>query len=109
VWDIINLTSTDIVESKVLKMVKRAEVTLESELGVSIDYADCTDGQKAFIENLAAIYAICFLTGGSAVGLSFKVGDQDVTVLDKVPPLDVLQEETKRLLEGLREVYVGSA
>ena len=50
-------------------MIKRAEVTLELELGKEIDYNDCTDAEKEFITVLAAIYAICYLTGGSAVGL----------------------------------------
>jgi hypothetical protein len=49
-------------------MVKRAEVTLELELGKEMDYNDCTEAEKEFITLLAAVYAICYLTGGSAVG-----------------------------------------
>jgi len=107
VRDVINIGTTDIPDTKVLKMVKRAEVTLSLELGKEIDYGDCTDAEKEFITVLAAVYAICYLTGGSAVGLSFSVGDQNVSVLSKAPPLDVLQAELERILGGLKVPYVG--
>ena len=109
VRDVINVSSAEVPDVKVLKMVKRAEVALELETGREIDYANCTDAEKEFITVLAAIYAICYLTGGSAVGLSFSVGDQNVNVLDKAPPLDVLQAEMKRLLDGIKGVYLGMA
>jgi len=102
VRDVINVSSAEVPDARVLKMVKRAEVTLELETGREIDYSNCTDAEKEFITVLAAIYAICYLTGGSAVGLSFSVGDQNVSVLSKAPPLDVLQAELERLLNGLR-------
>jgi len=108
VHDVINVSATDIPDAKVLKMIKRAEVTLELELGKEIDYADCTDAEKEFITILAAVYAICYLTGGSAVGLSFSIGDQNVSVLSRAPPLDVLQAELDRVLNGLRKPYVRS-
>jgi len=107
VHDVINLSDADVPDAKVLKMIKRAEVTLELELGKEIDYEDCTDAEKEFITVLAAVYAVCFLTGGSAVGLSFTIGDQNVSVLSKAPPLDVLQSELERILNGLKQPYVG--
>lgn len=67
VRDVIHVTVTDIGDSQVLKFIKRAEVTLEGQLGTSIDYSSCTDAEKEFTTVLAAIYAICYLTGGSAV------------------------------------------
>jgi hypothetical protein len=109
VRDVINVNSAEVPDAKVLKMIKRAEVTLELETGKEIDYSNCTDAEKEFITVLSAIYAICYLTGGSAVGLSFSVGDQNVSVLDKAPPLDVLQAEMKRLLDGIKGVYLGMA
>ena len=39
----------DIPDAKLQKMVKRAEVTLELELGKEIDYANCTEAEKEFI------------------------------------------------------------
>ena len=107
VRDAINISSADIPDAKILKMVKRAEVTLELELGKEIDYNDCTDAEKEFVTILAAIYSICYLTGGSAVGLNFSVGDQNVNVLSKAPPLDVLQTELERILSHLKQPYVG--
>jgi len=103
VRDVINVNSAEVPDAKVLKMIKRAEVTLELETGREIDYNSCTDAEKEFITVLAAIYAICYLTGGSAVGLSFSVGDQNVSVLSKAPPLDVLQAELNRMLDKMRE------
>jgi len=107
VHDVINVSAVDIPDAKVLKMIKRAEVTLELELGKEIDYEDCTDAEKEFITVLAAVYAICYLTGGSAVGLSFTIGDQNVSVVSKAPPLDILQSELERILNGLKQPYVG--
>jgi hypothetical protein len=107
VRDVINISSADIPDNRILKMVKRAEVTLELELTKEIDYNDCTDAEKEFITVLAAVYAVCYLTGGSAVGLSFSVGDQNVSVLSKAPPLDVLQAELERILGGLKTPYIG--
>jgi hypothetical protein len=108
VRDVINVTEADIPDAKVLKMIKRAEVTLKIELGKEIDYSNCNDAEKEFITLLAAIYAICYLTGGSALGLNFSVGDQNVSVLSKAPPLDILQAELDRLLNGLKQPYVRS-
>jgi hypothetical protein len=109
VRDAINVSDADIPDVKLQKMVKRAEVTLELELGKEIDANDCTDAEKEFITLLAAVYAVCYLTGGSAVGLSFSVGDQNVNVLDKAPPLSVLQQELERILAALRQPIVRSA
>jgi len=103
VRDVINVSSSEVPDAKVLKMVKRAEVTLELETDREINYENCSDAEKEFITVLAAIYAVCYLTGGSAVGLSFSVGDQNVNVLSKAPPLDVLQVELNRILEKMRE------
>jgi len=109
VRDTINVSETDVPDAKLQKMIKRAEVTLELELGRTIDYNDCSEAEKEFITLLAAVYAICYLTGGSAVGLSFTVGDQNVSVVDKAPPLAVLQQELERILNGLKQPVVRSA
>jgi len=62
VLDVINVSSAEIPDTKVLKMIKRAEVTLELELGTEIYYNNCSDAEKEFITVLAAIYAICYVT-----------------------------------------------
>ncbi|MCW4046584.1 MAG: hypothetical protein NWE99_03355 [Candidatus Bathyarchaeota archaeon] len=108
VHDVLNVSSADVPDAKVLKMLKRAEVTLELELSKEIDYQNCTDAEKEFITVLAAIHAICYLTGGSAVGLNFSVGDQNVSALSKAPPLDVLQSELERILANLKQPSIRS-
>jgi hypothetical protein len=105
--DSLNLKDSDISDVKVLKMIKRAEVTLELELSADIDYQNCTDAQKEAITLLSAIYAICYLTGGSAVGLNFSVGDLSSSP-SSLPNLTVLQTEFERILASLKEPYVGS-
>jgi hypothetical protein len=75
IWDTLNVGDSDIPEAKVLKMIKRAEVTLELELNVEIDYANYSDAKKEAITVLAAMYAVYYLTGRSTVGLNFSVGD----------------------------------
>ncbi len=110
VRDVLHASEAEVPDAKVLKMVKRAEVMLELELSVDIDYADCTDAQKEAITVLAAIYALCYLTGGSALGLNFRVGDVSVDQgASSMPSLAVLQGELERLIGNLRTPYAGSA
>lgn len=109
VRDTINVSVVDVPDVKLQKMVKRATTTLELELGKEINSTDCTDAEKEAIVLLAAVYVVCYLTGGSAVGLSFSVGDQNVSVLEKTPPLCVLQQELERLLNALKPPVVRSA
>lgn len=108
VRDVLHLSDSDISDAKVLKMIKRAEVTLELELSADIDYQNCTEAQKEAITILAAIYAVCYLTGGSAIGLNFSIGDLNSSN-SAFPSLTVLQSEFERILAGLKDVYVGSA
>ena len=108
VRDVLHLSDSDISDAKVLKMIKRAEVTLELELSTDIDYQNCSDAQKEAITILAAIYAVCYLTGGSAIGLNFSVGDLSSSS-SSLPSLTVLQSEFERLLANLKTPYVGSA
>jgi hypothetical protein len=108
VRDVLHLSDSDISDVKVFKMIKRAEVTLELELSTDIDYQNCSDAQKEAITVLAAIYAVCYLTGGSAIGLNFSVGDLNSSN-SSLPSLAVLQAEFERLLAGLKTPYVGSA
>jgi hypothetical protein len=106
--DVLNIKDPDVSDAKVLKMIKRAEVTLGLELSADIDYQNCTDAQKEAITLLAAIYAVCYLTGGSAVGLNFSIGDLS-TSTSALPSLDVLKGEFERILGGLKAPYVGRA
>ncbi|MCW3982812.1 MAG: hypothetical protein NWE96_02315 [Candidatus Bathyarchaeota archaeon] len=107
VRDVLQISEADIPDAKVLKMIKRAEVALGLELSREIDYTDCTEAEKEAVTLLAAIYAVCYLTGGSAVSLNFSVGDLSSSN-SALPNLAVLQNEFERILASLKEPYVGS-
>jgi hypothetical protein len=107
--DTINIDSADIPDEKIQKMITRASTTLSLELNKQVDPDDCTEIEKEFITLLAAVYAICFLTGGSAVGLNFSVGDQNINVATNFPPLTILHQELQRMLGGLKKPNVRSA
>ncbi len=107
VRDTINLNSADIPDAKLQKMINRAATTLSLELNKLIDTDDCLEAEKEFISLLAAVYVICYLTGGSAVGLNFSVGDQNVSVVNATPPLVVFQAELARILAGLKKPSIG--
>ena len=109
VRDVINVTQEEIADEKIQKMIKRATVTVELETSKTIDSQNCSDAQKEAIVILSAVYGICYLTGGSAVGLSFSVGDQTVNASEKVLPVEVLQVELERLLTKLRGSSLRSA
>jgi hypothetical protein len=102
VRDVINVTSEEVPDDKISKMIKRAEVTLELETDKPVDSSNCSEAEKEAITVLSAVYTVCYLTGGSAVGLSFSVGDQNVSVLEDSPPLTVLQAELERILAKLK-------
>jgi hypothetical protein len=108
VQDTINLNLTDIPENKIQKMITRAATTLSLELNRQINPDNCAEAEKEFITLLASIYAICYLTGGSSVGLNFSIGDQNVTVANSAPPLTVLQQELERVLGCLKKPTLRS-
>jgi len=108
VRDVLHVTDAEIPDAKVLKMIKRAGVTVALELSADINYQNCSDTQKEAITILAAIYSVCYLTGGSAIGLNFSVGDLSSSS-SSLPTLAVLQSEFDRLLVNLKTPYVGSA
>jgi hypothetical protein len=109
VRDTINVSTADVPDDKLQKMINRAATTLELELKKPIDTNDCMEAEKEFIILLASVYAICYLTGGSAVGLSFSVGDQNFSTASAAPPLTVLQGELERVLAALKKPVVRSA
>ena len=44
---VINVSSAEVPDFKVLKMIKRAEVTLKLETGRKINYSSCTNAEEA--------------------------------------------------------------
>ena len=107
VRDRLNLTVDDVEDEKVTKMIEDATATIELETGLTIDYTSCSEAEAAAIKNLAAIYLLCYLSGGSAAGLNFSVGDLRVDALSNSPGVDILYREVERLIQRLRRPYVG--
>jgi hypothetical protein len=109
VRDTINVTSAEIPDNKLQKMINRAATTLSLELNKPIDSSNCSEAEKEFVILLASVYCICYLTGGSAVGLNFNIGDQNISTANSIPPLVVLQAEMARILTALKKPVIRSA
>jgi hypothetical protein len=112
----VNLTEADISDATVNRFAKAAAVTLGLELEKTIDYTGCSDEEAEAIRNIAAIYCACKVTGGSASGLSFRVGDLAVNESSGATPsglsrenLQFLMSEAQRIIEKLKVPYVGRA
>ena len=109
VRNLVHLTTDDVDDDKVTEFMTQAagEVSLETDL--TIDHTDCTEAEAAAVRLLAALYCLCYVTGGSAAGRSFSLGDLRVDVQGQVPPLSVLTSRLDRMIEKLSEPYVGMA
>jgi hypothetical protein len=98
----LNLTVEDVDDSKVDGFIQDATATIALEIGRNLDYANCSEAEAAAVKNLAAIYLVCHLSGGSATGLNFSVGDVHIDALGKAPSVEILYRELERLLLRLR-------
>jgi hypothetical protein len=112
----VNLTEGNISDAIVNRFAKAAAVTLGLEVEKTIDYMDCSDEEAEAIRNIAAVYCACKVTGGSASGLSFRVGDLSVNESSGATPsglsrenLQFLMNEAQRIIEKLKVPYVGVA
>ena len=106
VRDRVNLSSWDIADEKVAEFIKDAEAEVEIETGLEIDYTNCTQAEAACVTDLAALYCLAYLTGGSASGTSFTLGDlsvREVTGGTQGPSPAILQQRVLRLIERLRQ------
>jgi hypothetical protein len=116
VRDRINISESECSDGIVNQFVTDAAVTINLETGLNIDPANCTAIEAVAIRNLAAIYCACRLTGGSASGLSFRVGDLTVNESGSTSSsglsnsnLQFLMNQVERILEELKQPYVGRA
>jgi len=112
----VDLSEADVPDATVLRFAKVAAVTVGLEIGETVDYTNCTDEQAEAIRNIAAVYCACKVTGGSASGLSFRVGDLSVNESSSSSQsglsrenLQFLMSEAQRIIDKLKEPYVGSA
>lgn len=65
VRDVIKVTTTQLPNPQLYKMIKRAATILGAEVGEYIDYTNCSDEEKEGITLIAALAAIAYLTGGT--------------------------------------------
>jgi len=105
--NLVNLTVDDVADDKVTEFLTQAAAEISLETNLTIDYSSCTEAEAAAVRLLAALYCLCYVTGGSAVGRSFSLGDLRVDVQNQVPPLSVLTSRLERMIEELTESYVG--
>lgn len=110
----INVNAAEAPDDVVNRFTSDAAVTVESETGIEIDPANCTDAEAVAIRNLAAIYCACRITGGSAAGLSFRVGDLAVNESSSSSPsglsssnLEFLYNQALKIIDNLKQPYVG--
>ena len=108
----VNLSSSDTADSIVTEFIVDACAEVMLETGLTIDYSNCTQAEASCITDLAALYCLTFLTGGSTSGTSFTLGDlsvKEVTGGVETPSPAFLQQRVLKMIEQLREPYVGRA
>ena len=105
----IKLSSSDIDDPKVIEFIKDATAEIELETDRAIDNTNCSKAEAAAIRDLAAIYCLAHITGGSAAGLNFSIGSLRADAVSNAPPLSILQGRVERLIEKLKRPYLGIA
>jgi len=106
----INVSAAECPDDVVNRFITDATETIEVETGLTIDPVNCTAAEAVAIRNLAAIYCACRITGGSASGLSFRVGDLTVNESTSSSPsglsssnLQFLMNEAMKIVEKLNQ------
>jgi hypothetical protein len=111
----INVSASEAPDDVVNRFITDATETIEVETELTIDPTNCTATEAVAIRNLAAIYCACRITGGSAAGLSFRVGDLAVSESSSTQGglsggnLQFLMNEAERIIGKLKQPYVGRA
>jgi hypothetical protein len=93
----LGLAEADISDNDVLIFRDEAVAWLSEEIGKQLDPSNCSEAEANAIRNLSAIYVYCKVSGGSAVGLDFSVGDLRVTS-SGAKQLEFLKEQVERFI-----------
>lgn len=93
----LGLTPADITDEDVLAFRDEAVAFLSEEIGRALNASKCTEAEANAIRNLAAIYCYCKVSGGSAVGLDFSIGDLRVSP-NAGKQLEFLREQVERFI-----------
>ena len=99
----LNLSQEDIEDDKLSEFIADAAAEISLQIGREINHEDCSQIEATAITDLAAIYCVCYLTGGTAAGLSFNLGNLQVSSLANAPSLLILEKRVKEILDRLRE------
>jgi hypothetical protein len=105
----INVSAAECPDDVVNRFITDATETIEIETGLTIDPTNCTAQEAVAIRNLAAIYCACRITGGSASGMSFRVGDLQVSESASTASglssgnLQFLLDEARRIIAKLNQ------
>jgi hypothetical protein len=94
----LGLTTADISDEDVSAFKDEAAAFLSGEIGRTLNAESCTEAEANAIRNLAAIYCYCYVSGGSAVGLNFHVGDLGVSE-NAVKQIEFLHEQVERFIQ----------
>jgi len=101
----VNLSNSDIDDSIVTEFIVDASAEIMAETGLTIDYSNCTEAEAACITDLAALYCLTYLTGGSTAGTTFTLGDlsvKEVTGGVETPSPAFLQQRVLKMIEALK-------
>jgi len=101
----LGLTEADISDEDVLALRDEATAFLSEEIGKTLNTENCTEAEANAIRNLAAIYCYCKVTGGSAIGLDFSVGDLRVSP-NAGKQLDFLLAQVERFIANQKRFGV---
>jgi len=102
----VNLSSSGIGDPIVTEFIVDACAEIELETGRTIDYQNCENAEAACITDLAALYCLAYLTGGSASGTTFTLGDlsvREITGGVETPSPAFLQQRVLKMIEQLRQ------
>ena len=102
----LGLTEADINDDDALAFREEAEAFLSEEIGRTLDAENCTEAEANAIRNLAAIYCYCKVTGGSAVGLDFSIGDLRVSP-NAGKKLEFLREQVERFITRQKRLGIS--
>ncbi|MBT0160908.1 hypothetical protein G4O51_13090 [Candidatus Bathyarchaeota archaeon A05DMB-2] len=102
----LSLTVADITDDDVLVFRGEAAAFLSEEIGKTLDAENCTEAEANAIRNLAAIYCYCKVSGGSAVGLDFSVGDLRVSP-NAGKQLEFLKEQVERFIARQKRLGIS--
>lgn len=110
VYNRVKLSQAEVPLAVAWQLIQTALQTASSELDKTLDFLSLAPDEDLLIQDLAGIYFLCYATGGTATGLSFRLGDLSVSPIETGEAASIftqLQNEVYNLLLKLKQPYVG--